>query len=41
MNSNRRELTMEELEQVNGAGFWDLLKEIGEMILEGVTGADN
>ena len=41
MNSNRRELTMEELEQVNGAGFWDLLKEIGEMILEGMTGADN
>ena len=41
MNSNRRELTMEELEQVNGAGFWDVLKEIGEFILDGMTGADD
>ena len=41
MNSNRRELTMEELEQVNGAGFWDVLKEIGEWLLDGMIGADN
>ena len=39
-NNNRRELTAEELEQVNGAGFWDVLKEIGEWILDGMTGAD-
>lgn len=41
MNSNRRELTMEELEQVNGAGLFDILKKIAEYILDGISGADN
>ena len=38
--NSRRELTDEELERVNGAGFWDVLREIGEWILDGMTGAD-
>ena len=38
--NNRRELTAEELEQVNGAGFLDILREIGEWILDGMAGAD-
>ena len=41
MNSNRRELTLEELEQVNGAGFLDFLKELAKDLLDGMTGADN
>lgn len=41
MNSNRRELTLEELEQVNGAGFLDFLKELAEALLDGMSGADN
>ena len=40
MNSNRRELTMEELEQVNGAGFWEILEEIGDFLLDGMVNAD-
>ena len=39
-NNNRRELTAEELELVNGAGIWDVLKDIGEWILDGMTNAD-
>ncbi len=33
MESKRRELTAEELAQVNGAGFLALLKELADFIL--------
>ncbi len=38
MESKRRELTADELELVNGAGFLDLLKQLADFILQEILG---
>ena len=40
MENSTKELNLEQMETVNGAGFLDVLKEICEFFLDGISGAD-
>ena len=40
MNNNATELTLDEMENVNGAGVAEFFKELLECLLDGATHAD-